>query len=77
MVRYKVSLLMEMVKCGIIRLSGKTARIHAFTSSVTKRLVCPREFYIESLTNIDDEKIYHMDRSLFKGNFSAIQEICL
>lgn len=33
--------------------------------------------YFESLTNIDDEKIYHTDRSLSKGNFSAIQEICL
>lgn len=54
---YKVSLLTEMAKCCIIRLSGKTACIQVFTSSVTKCLVCPRVLhYFESLTNIDEEK---------------------
>lgn len=43
---YKVSLLMEMAKCCIIRLSGKTACIQVFMSLVTKCLVCTREYYI-------------------------------
>lgn len=46
MVWYKVSFLMEMVKCCIIRLSGKIVRILVFTFSVIKCLVCLREYYI-------------------------------
>ena len=46
MVWYKVSLLMGMAECWIIRLSGKTAHIEFFMPLVTKCLICPREYYI-------------------------------